>query len=84
MPMPPTDRLGLISALNGLPLVQFNALVFELKLPDGLMPPPMAPQGDRAFALVSWADGYGGCGLTRLQQVLEQILSYQTQPPSNK
>jgi hypothetical protein len=83
MPMPPTDRLGLINALNGLPLVQFNALVFELKPPAGLMPPPMAPQGDRAFALVSWAESYGGCGLTRLQQVLQQILTHQTQPPSN-
>jgi hypothetical protein len=51
--MPPTNRLGLIKALNGLPLVQFNALVFELKSPDGLMPPP---QGDRVFALVSWAE----------------------------
>jgi nucleoside phosphorylase len=83
MPMPPTDRLGLINALNGLPLVQFNALVFELKPPDGLMPPPMAPQGDRSFALVSWAEGYGGCGLQRVQQVLEQILIHQTQPQSN-
>jgi nucleoside phosphorylase len=78
-----TDRLGLINAMNGLPLVQFNALVFELKPPDGLMPPSMASQGDRSFALVSWAEGYGGCGLTRLQQVLEQILSHQTQPLSN-
>lgn len=76
-----TDRLGLINALNGLPLVQFNALVFELKPPDGLMPPPMAPQGDRLFALVSWAESYGGCGLPRLQQVLVKILSDQIQPP---
>jgi formylglycine-generating enzyme required for sulfatase activity/nucleoside phosphorylase len=83
MAMPPTDRLGLINALNGLPLVQFNALVFELKPPDGLMPPPMASQGDRVFALVSWAESYGGCGLPRLQQVLDQILTHQTQPPSN-
>jgi tetratricopeptide (TPR) repeat protein len=81
--MLPTDRLGLINALNGLPLVQFNSLVFELKPPDGLMPPPMAPQGDRAFALVNWAESYGGCGLLQLQQVLDQILTHQTQPPSN-
>jgi tetratricopeptide (TPR) repeat protein len=79
----PTDRLGLINALNGLPLVQFNALVFELKPPAGLMPPPMASQGDRSFALVSWAEGYGGCGLPRIQQVLQQILTHQTQASDN-
>jgi hypothetical protein len=78
MPMPPTDRLGLIKALNGLPLVHFNALVFELKPPDGLMPPPLASQGDRVFALLSWAEETGGCGLERLQEVFQAVLEGKT------
>jgi hypothetical protein len=70
----PTDRLELIHTLNGLPLVQFNALVFQLQPPAGLMPPSSAPQGDRVIAALNWAEGTGGCGLHQVQFVLQRIL----------
>ncbi len=38
------------------------------------MPPPSASQGDRVFALLSWAEGTGGCGLERLQEVFQAVL----------
>jgi tetratricopeptide (TPR) repeat protein len=74
------DRLGLIQQLNGLSLVQFNAVVFGLQLPAGLMPPPSASQGDRVFALLSWAEGTGGCGLEKVGEALQTVLTNPTQP----
>jgi tetratricopeptide (TPR) repeat protein len=78
----PLDRLGLIQQLNGLSLVQFNAVVFALQPPAGLMPPPSASQGERVFALLSWAEGTGGCGLERLQEVFQTVLTNPNQPSS--
>jgi pimeloyl-ACP methyl ester carboxylesterase len=82
---PPTqgmtnNRLGLIQQLNGLSLVQFNAVVFALQPPTGLMPPPSASQGDRVFALLSWAEGTGGCGLEMVWEVFQTVLTNPTQP----
>lgn len=76
----PIDRLGLIQQLNGLSLVQFNAVVFELKPLVGLMPPPSTPQEDRVLALLSWVERTGGCGLERLQKVFQIVLTNPTQP----
>lgn len=72
-----TGRLVLIQKLNALPAQQFNMLVFALNPPAGLIPPMPAPQGDRTFALLSWAEGSGGCGLPQIQQVLGAILNPQ-------
>jgi Tetratricopeptide repeat/NB-ARC domain len=57
-----------------LSLVQFNAAAFALQPPAGSMPPPSASLGDRVFALLSWAEGTGGCGLERLQEVFQAVL----------
>lgn len=75
MPNSNDDRLGLINALNSLPLAQFNSLVFQIQPPAGLIPPPSAPQGDRTTALLNWAEGTGGCGLDNIHEALQQVLA---------
>lgn len=67
------DRPSLRKQLNELPPQQLNDLIFDLKPPRGIIPPPSAPQGDRAIALLEWAEGTGGVGLEAVQTSLEVI-----------
>jgi hypothetical protein len=72
-----TERLVLVQKLNALAPQQLNMLIFALDPPPGLIPPMPAAQGDRTFALLSWAEGSGGCGLLHVQQILDTILNPQ-------
>ncbi|MDZ7962312.1 MAG: hypothetical protein RMY34_31350 [Aulosira sp. DedQUE10] len=49
-------------------------LLFAVDAPNGVIPSLTAPQGDRAAALLRWAQGPTGCGLAALQQELDNIL----------
>jgi hypothetical protein len=68
------ERLALMHTLNGLAPQQLNMLIFALDPPPGLIHPMPAAQGDRTFALLSWAAGPGGCGVLKVHQILEAIL----------
>jgi len=72
------DRLELIQTLSNLPSAQFSELEFSLNLPKGILPGDNAPQGNRAKALLDWAETTGP-GLKEVQTVLLQILV--TEPP---
>ncbi|MBW4564607.1 MAG: CHAT domain-containing protein [Mojavia pulchra JT2-VF2] len=74
-PAPKIDRFKLIKLLNDLPPQQLDMLLFTVDAPNGVVPPMTAPQGDRAAALLRWAQGPTGCGLETLQQELDNILS---------
>jgi hypothetical protein len=71
----PTERRNLIQKLNALPTQQFNILVFTLNPPAGLIPPMPAPQGDRTYSLLSWAEGSTGCGLLQVEQILTELMN---------
>ena len=71
----PTHRWGFVQKLNALPPQQFNMLIFALNPPAGMIPSMPAPQGDRTTALVSWAEGTGGCGLIAICKLLHSILN---------
>jgi len=66
-------RLKLIEDLFKLPEAQFKAIVFALNPPSGILPSDLSALGDRAFALLQWAEGTGP-GLIVLQAALNQIL----------
>ncbi|NER83174.1 MAG: hypothetical protein F6K42_27200, partial [Leptolyngbya sp. SIO1D8] len=66
------DRLELIRQLNSLSQPQFNELLFALRPPGGVVPGTASAQGDRSKALLDWAEGPMGCGLSKLEQVLEK------------
>lgn len=73
------DRLELIKKLSSLPAAQFSQLEFSLNLPKGILPGDNAPQGNRAKALLDWAETTGP-GLKEVQSVLLKILV--TEPPA--
>lgn len=70
-----TDRLQLFDQLAALPSDRFEALLFALPIPRGLIGGAVAPQRSRVGDLLNWADGLTGCGLEKLKSVLEQVLT---------
>jgi hypothetical protein len=70
-----SQRLQFIRRLNAILPQQFNMLLFALNPEPGLVPPMPAPQGDRTSALLTWAEGPGGCGLSVLQELLDTIVN---------
>ena len=64
------ERMRLIQQLSELAVQQFNMLIFAVKPPGGIIPPMPAAQGDRAFALLSWAEAPGGCSVVAIQELL--------------
>lgn len=74
-PLTPAERLKLSRTLSSLPPPQFGELVLSLNPPSGIIPAPSAPQGDRAAALIGWAEGPNGCGLAALREVLDMVLA---------
>jgi TIR domain-containing protein len=71
----PKERLQFMQRLNALAPQQFNMLIFAMSPPPGLIPPMPAPQGDRTSALLGWAEGPAGCGVSAVQGMLEMILN---------
>ncbi|PSR16924.1 hypothetical protein C8255_15340 [filamentous cyanobacterium CCP3] len=70
----PKERLALSRQITGLTVQEFNDLLLLLEPPAGLIPPPSTSQGDRTFALLSWAQSTTGCGLAAVQAALQDIL----------
>ena len=75
MDLSPTQRLALITLVSGLPPTQFSSLVYALKPPSGVVPPPSAPAGDRAAALLDWVEGPTGQKMNELLELLSQVAS---------
>jgi pimeloyl-ACP methyl ester carboxylesterase len=48
-------------------------LLFALDPPIGLVPPMPTPQGDRMSALLTWAEGPTGGGLSVIQELLDEL-----------
>jgi internalin A len=71
------QSLQFMQRLNALAPQHFNMLVIAVKPPPGLIPPMPAPQGDRTAALLNWAEGTGGCGVSMLRDLLEILLNPQ-------
>ncbi|BAZ36740.1 hypothetical protein NIES4101_26600 (plasmid) [Calothrix sp. NIES-4101] len=69
------ERVKLMRKLNALPASQFSELIFSLEPPIGVVPNPPIEQTDRTFALLNWARQPIGCGLTKVEQILNQILN---------
>ncbi|MEO1299736.1 MAG: hypothetical protein AAFW75_28980 [Cyanobacteria bacterium J06636_16] len=69
------DRLELIQRLSSLPATQLDRLILSLNPKKGLIPPATAKPGDRVSALFEWADSPIGCGLAKLENVLEEVLA---------
>ncbi|MEM9505888.1 MAG: hypothetical protein AAGA01_18265, partial [Cyanobacteria bacterium P01_E01_bin.43] len=72
------QRLTLIKRLSSLPPSQLDQIIFALQPHDGLIPPATAKTGDRAAALLAWAESELGCGVAKVEQVLEVALAGQT------
>ncbi|MGJ5628126.1 toll/interleukin-1 receptor domain-containing protein [Nostoc sp. CALU 1950] len=67
------ERLDLMRKLNALSIQQFNMLVFVLNPPSAEVPSMPANQNERTFALLTWAERPGACGLTQVEQVFNSI-----------
>jgi hypothetical protein len=68
------QRLQLVRQLNTALPQHFNTLLFTVNPEPGLVPPMPAPQADRTTALLAWAEGPTGCGISLIQEVLKAIL----------
>ena len=73
----PLERLALIETLSALPGAQFSKLLFALKPSAGVVPDSRAPQGDRAAALLEWAESPSGPGISPVQDMLNLLISPQ-------
>lgn len=71
--MHPFERKDLVKTLSDLPKAQFDQILFALDLPGGILPAATAPQGERAAALLNWAEKTGP-GLQTVQHVLSGVL----------
>jgi hypothetical protein len=69
------QRMVLMQKLNALPPQLLGTLVFAVNPPSGIIPPMPAPQGDRTSALLEWAEGPCGCGLSVVQELLDKIVN---------
>lgn len=67
------ERVRLYRNLCRLSLSQFNILVFALRPPAGAVAPLPAPQERRVEALLSWAEGVTGRGLSEVQEAFREM-----------
>jgi hypothetical protein len=67
-------RLELFQLLSSLPGPTFDAIVYAVKVPPMLLPPAIAPQGQRVPALLEWAQSPVGCGLDELEAVIHAVV----------
>ena len=73
------DRQQLFETLNNLTPQELGKLLFAIKPPAGIVPPQVAPQGDRVAALLQWAESTTGRGLNDIQNLPEPA-SYSALP----
>lgn len=71
----PRERLALSRKITGLTIQDFNDVLLLLNPPAGLIPPPSTQQGDRTYALLTWAQSTTGCGLGAVQDALADIIN---------
>jgi hypothetical protein len=64
------NRLALFDRLSKLTTQEFAKLVFTLKLPTGIMPGSVTPQGDRVSALLNWAESFTSRGLDEVEELI--------------
>ncbi|NEQ42230.1 MAG: hypothetical protein F6K00_01195 [Leptolyngbya sp. SIOISBB] len=87
MTLTPEERNDLFSSLSSLIPQKFGQLLFTLSIPNGIVPPPPAPQDDRVFQLLAWAETPEGCGLVEVQRflwiVMGQTASSHTSNPKS-
>jgi CHAT domain len=69
-----SNRITLIQLLNKMTSQQLDILIVALEVPNEIMPSKTAPHGDRTFALFQWVESITGCGLKRLESILDQML----------
>jgi CHAT domain len=69
-----SNRFTLIQLLNRVTSQQLDVLIIALEVPNEVMPSKVAPHGDRTFALFQWVESTTGCGLKRLESILNQML----------
>jgi energy-coupling factor transporter ATP-binding protein EcfA2 len=77
-------RLKLLNYLKNLPEAQFEQVIFGVNPPREVLPGKQAPQGERAVALLDWAEQQGP-GLETVREVLcaiEPSLAQVLLPPS--
>lgn len=68
------NRLQLFEKLSKLPLPDFEELLFRLKPPAGIVPPPVAPQRSRVAALLEWAESIMDYGAEEVENCLNKLL----------
>jgi hypothetical protein len=68
----PPQRLELLRPLTNLPAPQFDALVFALNPPAGIVADQSASALNRAGTLLDWAQSDAGPGLAEVKRVLEE------------
>ncbi len=69
----PLQRLELIRLVNALTGPEFEEILFALKPKDGVVPPNVGAQGNRAKALLEWVEGPTGCGLNIFLTLLDAV-----------
>ena len=77
MKLTPEERYELFTSLSSLAPPKLSQLLFVLGIPEGIVSPPPAPQGDRAYQLLTWAETVEGCGLDEVRRIL-RIITGQT------
>ena len=70
-----SQRLQLFQRLSALPWPQLGEAIFTLKPAQGNIPPASASPASRVEALLTWAESEIGCGLERVEQVLDSVLA---------
>jgi len=71
---PVPDRLALKNDLGRMIRQLFGTLVFTLNPPAEIMPADTSPQGERAEALLRWAESDGGPGFAAIRELYEKIV----------
>lgn len=74
IPQKPADRTELLDILIRLTRVQFNLLVTYLNVRPGHLPGKDVEQGERAIALIEYAEAPGGCGLDQIKHALDRVI----------
>lgn len=69
------DRSELIRTLNSLIPAQFNELLMNIQPPKGIISPATAPQANRVYELIEWAESPTGKGLAHIKLTLDVILN---------